>query len=317
MEEAQQQENGQQMDAWAQLQELRGVVQAQQAMIQHLATQPPSTSNSNSARPIKPSTYNGSIKANVELWVFEMEQYFKVTRMPATEQVDFAISFLRDVALIWAREWSSSEAHSSSWSEFKQQLFTRFRPVEATKTARAVLKTLKQRGSVSDYCSHFSRILQSVTNMSMEDRIDRFIDGLNANIADEVERMCPNSLEQAMSIAQRTDLRLQRRRQTQTPFSSRFPRHSGAQHASKWQAPPPGPRAGPVPMELGQLQDTQSEDQEDLNFHAAAINRVPNLSRAEYDQLVREGKCLRCRQPGHLARNCPRLILQSKNVRAQ
>jgi hypothetical protein len=34
---------------------------------------------------------------------------------------------------------------------------------------------------------------------------------------------------------------------------------------------------------------------------------VPGLSRPEFDQLSREGKCFNCKQTGHLARNCPKL----------
>jgi hypothetical protein len=33
---------------------------------------------------------------------------------------------------------------------------------------------------------------------------------------------------------------------------------------------------------------------------------VPGLSRQEFDQLSRDGKCFNCKQTGHLARNCPK-----------
>ncbi len=35
--------------------------------------------------------------------------------------------------------------------------------------------------------------------------------------------------------------------------------------------------------------------------------RTPGLTRPEFDQLSREGKCFHCKQVGHLARNCPNL----------
>ena len=35
--------------------------------------------------------------------------------------------------------------------------------------------------------------------------------------------------------------------------------------------------------------------------------RTPGLTRPEFDQLSREGKCFHCKQVGHLARNCPKL----------
>ena len=35
--------------------------------------------------------------------------------------------------------------------------------------------------------------------------------------------------------------------------------------------------------------------------------RVPGLSREEFFRLRKEGKCLRCKQKGHFARDCPQL----------
>ena len=45
--------------------------------------------------------------------------------------------------------------------------------------------------------------------------------------------------------------------------------------------------------------------------------RVPNLSKQDFDQLSREGRCFGCRQTGHLARNCPRLSQHSMQAQNQ
>ena len=51
-----------------------------------------------------------------------------------------------------------------------------------------------------------------------------------------------------------------------------------------------------------QLQAMQSNGRP---FNRQPSNRVPNLNREEFKRLMKEGKCLRCKKPGHIARNCP------------
>ena len=48
------------------------------------------------------------------------------------------------------------------------------------------------------------------------------------------------------------------------------------------------------------------------------MNRVPNLSKQEYDRCLKEGVCFRCKQPNHLARNCTKRENNNrKNIRSE
>ena len=46
-------------------------------------------------------------------------------------------------------------------------------------------------------------------------------------------------------------------------------------------------------------------------------SRVPNLSREEFGRLLRERKCLRCKKPGHFARDCKSSQPSSSNFNTQ
>lgn len=66
-------------------------------------------------------------------------------------------------------------------------------------------------------------------------------------------------------------------------------------------------------MEFGNRSNNNSGRKN--NYHHGGNNKgrstskqvVPNLSVQEYDRLSREGKCFHCKEPGHVARNCPKL----------
>jgi hypothetical protein len=54
-----------------------------------------------------------------------------------------------------------------------------------------------------------------------------------------------------------------------------------------------------------QLQAMYSNSNQRSSHSTNQRGRVPNLSREEFIRLMKERKCLRCKKPGHIARNCP------------
>jgi hypothetical protein len=56
------------------------------------------------------------------------------------------------------------------------------------------------------------------------------------------------------------------------------------------------------------------EDHREVDLNAMNGQVLKKLTDAERDQLRRQGKCFRCRQSGHISRDCPK---GSKNGLAQ
>jgi hypothetical protein len=164
--------------------------------------------------------------------------------------------------------------------------------------------------------------------MGPADQIDRFLHGLRPHIANEVDMHDPKTLEEAMNLAQRAEIR---RSNYQRPFQQRFINQQQGNPFSSYSNrfnSNSSSNNGATPMELGNTEVVEQNDVRnnlDQEWEQAKLNyiydgkknvtfkrRGPELSKEEYDQLSKEGKCFKCRRKGHMARNCS-VNNQSKN----
>jgi len=195
------------------------------------------------------------------------------------------------------------------WSQFLSLLQAEFEPLPPSFTARTELKQLKQTGSLSDYINSFRLLSGRINDMAEADRVDKFIDGLKPAIAQKVSAALPDDLIKATTIAIKLDAAYQQAMMVpgrqQRVFGRNRPHIQPHVQDS-------GHRA---PMQLGQLEDTGEPDQHDdddakntSSDSIAAIypsqSAIPKLTEAVRAELMASGKCFRCRQKGHLARNC-------------
>jgi hypothetical protein len=128
----------------------------------------------------------------------------------------------------------------------------------------------------------FRKLVLQVPTLSEPDKIHCFTSGLRPNVALQVRIQNPSTLEQAMAIAARAD----------------DPKHHyPVQHFSR------SNEAGPVPMEMG-VRNTQ---------RTGGLQKKYNLTFKELGQLFDDNKCFRCKQPGHIARYCPKKTSSPKN----
>src|SRR4051795_3571325 len=51
----------------------------------------------------KPKTFGGKSNESVDTWIFQVEQYFRITESPEDKKIPFAASFLTDHAATWWR----------------------------------------------------------------------------------------------------------------------------------------------------------------------------------------------------------------------
>jgi hypothetical protein len=286
-------------------------------------------------KPTKPDQFTGYAKSNADLWLWQMEKFLSVSRIGEVDRVPYATTYLREAAASWWKAESSKplDQHGlrsvsvvvdgvqqvlniESWSGFKALFLARFRPLDAARQARANLHNLRQTGSVQEYSNRFLKELQLIDGMDEASQLSHYIRGLKSNVAIEIEKADLTDLSQAMNMAARIDqltYRSNRNESSRGQFSGgRGWNQSGSS----------GQRS--VPMELGSLLSQADSNgdvtvsRETLNalFHRSKSNRggrqnragggqrTPGLSREEFDRLTKEGKCFRCKQPGHLARDC-------------
>lgn len=307
-----------------QQQQLAQVMGQQQAQAQTLV-------HTHTLRPTKPDHFHGHAKADATLWLWSMEQFQTASRMADADKVIYATTYLREAAASW---WKSESTRSvirtvvidgsetvidlNTWAGFKSLFLSRFRPLDASRAARANLMQLKQTGSVQDYTNRFLKELQLIDGMDTESQLAMYTRGLKHHVAIEIEKANMTDLSQAMNLAARIDMLTYRSNRTQTGPNR------GWNGSRGWSQPTSNSSYGSVPMELGALLNDSESNQDGsvtvsrdtLNALFSRMNRggrqnrgngyrVPGLSKDEYQRLSREGKCFRCKQPGHMARDCP------------
>ena len=148
--------------------------------------------------------FRGKPSDNLDEWFFTMERFFKKGGIPAHEQVDYAVDYLKDNGLTTYRSFDEREL--TSWSKFKRMMNDCYQPKNLQKALRKQLSDLKQEGSIQDYIHDFDRIMNQVREMSEVDKIDRFIDGLHPRTKNKVAFEEPMTLGDAKTLAQRVDI---------------------------------------------------------------------------------------------------------------
>jgi len=189
------------------------------------------------------------------------------------QRLQYAMTLFRKKALVWIRAKASSIL---SWNDLCTQIKDVFSPISEQQAARDRLDALKQTNSVNTFASEFRRLTLLLPKLPEQELIDKFVRKLKIPIAKEVYLRDPQTIDEAMRIAERVDM-----------ISWRLRDHSSNQ------LPPMNPRIAfandqSVPMDISAIQTKRLTDKERAYL------------------LANQG-CLYCRktQAGHFARNCP------------
>jgi len=285
---------------------------------------------------MQPSAFHGSASNSADQWLMEVERYFAAVGLEeaSARRAAFASTYLKDAASTWYTSMLKEPEFgpTPSWTVFKERFLQRFRPLAASRMARAAIRSMKQRVKVAGYSQEFQKHMQVIPDMSMADQVESYISGLHSYIALEVDREQPQTLSEAMELAQRIELMHATRRGGNHSFGRSMPYHRGGGGGY-------GHHSGGDQMDLSAL--FQGDEAPDVGYGENAAfeylnamfqrgrgghqggggggrnyrggrgggrggGHVPGLSQADFDKLSKEGKCFKCREAGHLARNCPK-----------
>lgn len=246
------------------------------------------------ARSAAPPRYTGNERElPLDTWLYRAHQYVSSVQDPL-QRINVAATYLDGNAAIWwqghvVRDGDNYVHPYQTWSEFADALRRHLCPgITIVDDAIIRLKTITQgTKSISDYILEFNntRTRAEVPDTEYCGHMMYlfFISGLNPDIRFEIQKAQPKDLQQAIQVA--TQLEGLRRQLNKATNSRPQPVRQQYAPAAKSPAPPPPPsRPQVTPMD---------------------VDAIGRLSEQERDELRRNGGCFRCRQYGHVQRNCP------------
>lgn len=210
-------------------------------------------------------------KGSIVSWTTHMDNYLQ--NMSDEEALNIAVSYLHDGAHEWWMVYQQSEGSSvRTWSALKEALVARFDVLNKEKIARDKLAKWRQIKDVVSFNEDFQKIILEIPGISVEEQIDRYTRGLKPYIWRELCTKDYKKLADAMRDAERIESAHRR--------GGNLVRGDVARKTSE-------AVGKPTPMDIGNVQLTK-------------------LTREERERCLREGLCLRCRQKGHMAKECPK-----------
>ncbi|CAI7875131.1 unnamed protein product [Closterium sp. NIES-53] len=143
-------------------------------------------------KPHRPPCFDPSQRGGptVQAWLFTLNVFFDANYVSEdTAKIRYAVPLLRGPAMDW-------------WRVIK-------------------LRTWRQLGSVQDYTSGFLALCEQVGYMHESEHIDRYIDGLKHDIAQEIQLRGVTDFQEILAMAEKLDFFCRPRTGTATSASAR------------------------------------------------------------------------------------------------
>ncbi|GJR35583.1 putative retrotransposon gag domain, aspartic peptidase domain protein [Tanacetum coccineum] len=158
---------------------------------------------------LKPSPFMGKRKARaVDDFVWEIEQCMKgVNIVDDALKIKMATGYLKDTAALWwRRQYGDIERVTctiNTWVDFVQDLKKQFsaREENAKHEVKSRLCKLKHYGTIREYVKEFTFLVLEIPDLSDQDSLFYFLDGLQGWAKTELERRGVQDLATAIAHA--------------------------------------------------------------------------------------------------------------------
>ncbi|KAK8656120.1 hypothetical protein V6N13_108679 [Hibiscus sabdariffa] len=156
----------------------------------------------------RPITFGGLRNAQeVDNFLYGLDQYLgAVGIVEDASKIQTAALYLIDTTmLLWRRRRSDIEKGTctiSTFDDFKKELKRQFYLENAEDEARAHLRRLKQSGSIRDYIKDFTNLVLEIPDLSDNDSLFNFMDGLQPWAKTELKRCGVQNLVDAIAVAE-------------------------------------------------------------------------------------------------------------------
>ncbi|XP_048627868.1 uncharacterized protein LOC125596911 [Brassica napus] len=135
----------------------------------------------------------------VEGWVLRVDQYFEIEEFSEEAKLKAVRMCFVDDALMWYR-WERDRYPFESWAQMRERVLENFSETPDT-TAGERLLTLRQEGSVKDFCREFVSLASNAPELTEAVLEMAFMVGLKPKIRAGVRMFDSRGLKKMMSVA--------------------------------------------------------------------------------------------------------------------
>ena len=278
-------------------------------------------------KPPRPVPYSGDTRADVEEWLFRVEQYFLATSTPESNRVSYAAALLNGSAASWWRQKYQENAQAevcTIWIEFKQALTKQFKFIATSMRAREDLHTTSLRSfrDMTDFCRYFRGKVLQVDGMTDEEQVFLFCRKLEPQMRSEILSKQPKTLNECV-LAAETIAAVQNWRNPFAPRGNTFKKKGkpqGYRNQTFYQGTGVNGKfgggsssSGPTPMEVDTVQyQGRGGWRGRGRYGGRGGGRGRNAGRQYTTQNAMDNtlfnpriKCFTCRKVGHPMSKCP------------
>ena len=155
-------------------------------------------------------TFGASETDDIHDWLFMVEESFISCGIPEEMQLHVIAPFLRGEALKSLKRFMRKEGTEATWDDFRDQLIKEYEPHDIQNRLKLQLMRLKQTESFDKYVAKFKSIVNRIDNITDEDTVLLFTEGLQPKTRLEVLNKNCSTLEEAIIYASNAECCLSR-----------------------------------------------------------------------------------------------------------
>ena len=147
--------------------------------------------------------FSGASREVLVDWLFLLKQAFATQKLSETDKVHVAVSYLRKHALVWYQSiYQDFGSDLKSFESFKIEIEKCFGDPYLQQNARTKMLQLQQFSSLVDYNHQWRALKYQIRDMSVDNQLANYLNGLKLKISIEVKLKEPKSIEAAMRMAE-------------------------------------------------------------------------------------------------------------------
>lgn len=147
--------------------------------------------------------FGGGVNENVEDWLDIINNKLLCNAIPDDMKITVVFGFVKGYALQTMKIFKALE--DKTWADFEAHFREKFKPIGQQNNLRLKMRNLTQTDSVEKYAREFLAIISRINNLSEDEKLFAFREGLKPTIKREITLKDTDSLDAAMTIATKID----------------------------------------------------------------------------------------------------------------